>query len=153
MKLLALAAFAALTISAQTNQSSTGANSPNIANTKGDVKTEVAKVTQPAPTALPELSFTEVQNLKIRLAQAKIALANKKFDIPAYQKEVKPLSEEQEAIYVEGCKALGIPDNLIRTECGVQPGIDGDGNPLIADGKPVTAKVWWIKAAPPTGTK
>ena len=149
MKFMILAALAALTISAQT--------APTAAPEPKNVKTEVAKATPPAkPDALPqELLFNETQTLKIQLAQTQMALLNKKYNIENYNKEAQPLVVEEQNIYLAACKQLGIPETLITTQCGVEPGVDGDGKAkLDPAGKPVPAKVWWQHptTAPASGT-
>lgn len=131
MRIVTLAALAALTLSAQ------------------DVKVDPKSITPtPPPT---ERQLTETETLKLQLAAAKIALLNKQFDIAGYNKELIPIQAEQNAIAMAACKSVGIPEELIKQgQCGLNLGIDNDAKPMLgADGKPVAARVWWNKPAPP----
>jgi hypothetical protein len=143
MKQLLVAALAAFALAAQTNTPAA----------KPESKTEVAKVTPaPKPATVPELIFDELQTTKLQLIGTQAALVNKKYNITDYRKEIQPLAVQQQAIYFAKCKELGIPENLIATECGLETGIDEDGKvKLDATGKAIPARVWWQRSAPPAG--
>lgn len=104
-----------------------------------------------APTAAPaERSLSESEVLKIRLSMAQVQLLQDKYKLQDYQKEVKPLLDEQESIVTTACLSVGIPADKVKTECAINTGVDGDGKPLMnPDGKPVQGKVWWNRPAEP----
>ena len=102
-----------------------------------------------------ERTLTETEALKLQLIAAKLQLLQERYKIAEFQKDAQPLNAEQETVATAACQSLGIPAEKIRTECGIQTGLGQDGKPLTGpDGKPVVAKVWWVKpAAPPVATE
>lgn len=109
--------------------------------------TTAAKVapTESAPVAKPaERALTETESLKLQLSMANITLLQKKYNIEQYSKDLQPLVAEQEKVAMEACRSVGIPDEKVKTECGINTGIDQDGKPILgADGKPAQPRVWW----------
>jgi hypothetical protein len=130
-RLFICAAIAALAVYAQDAKVAPGTNTPTS-----------------APP--PERPLTETEVLKLQLASTKIQLLQKEFRIEQYQKEVAPLSAEQNAVATAACRSIGIPEDLVQTQCGIVTGIGPDGKPqLDAAGKPVMPRVWWVKTMQP----
>ena len=135
MKLLILAALAAFSLSAQEKP----------APEKPKPAEQVAKATTelPKPALPPELVFNELDSTTLQLIATKAARLNDRYKIPEYQKELQPLAQQQQSLYLKACRKLGIPDDLIQKECGFESGVDLDGNVKKSpDGNPVQAKVW-----------
>jgi len=115
----------------------------------------VVEAKVPSKTDLPKIAterqLTELEVTKMQLASTKIELAAKKFDIAGYQKEIEPFQADQMAIARGACISVGVPADKVQTECAIQLGVGADGKPLIdqTSGKPVQARVWWSKPAPP----
>lgn len=129
-KLLMGAALSAMTILAQ------------------NAKVETQKDTPQAAPSERQLSETEA--LKLQLIAAKVQLLQDRYKIPAYNDELQPLSAEQLAIAKAVCASVGVPEDKINTECGLNLGIGADGKPLLdASGKPAPTRVWNAKPQPP----
>lgn len=117
-----------------------------------------AKIATPAAPIAPDVktsserALSENELLKLQLTQAKIELLQKKYDTEGFQKEVKPLSDEQQAIFQAACESVGVPKDKMA-ECRLQTGLDEHGKQAIGpDGKPVEAKVWREVAKPADST-
>lgn len=106
--------------------------------------------TAPAgPTQATERALSENEVLKLQLSIANAQLLQDKYRIQEYQKEIQSISDEQEKIFFEACKSVGVPADKIKTECQVTTGMGPDGKPVMGqDGKPMQGKVWWNKPAP-----
>jgi hypothetical protein len=139
MKLMILAAAAALTMLGQ------APNTP-AAKVAPDVKAATPAITERAP------SKDEI--LEYRATLAEIKNLRTVYKIDEFNQKVQPKVSEQQKLFADMCRSVGVPEEKItptvgQTECGLNMGVDDDGNPLKgADGKPISAKVWWAKPAP-----
>ncbi len=102
-----------------------------------------------APVVAPERPLTELELEKIKRTTVQIQLLNATYKMDEYQKAVEPISAEQRAVVVAACKSIGIADDKIQTDCGVNIGMGADGKQLTnPDGTPVKARVWLIEKPP-----
>lgn len=107
-----------------------------------------AKIKEPAanpPTVPTERPLSEAESLKLQLTTAKIQLLRDKYQVDQFEKDVKPISDEQFAIFEAACISVGVDKDKIRSECGLNTGVGPDGKPIMGpDGKQVPARVWKI---------
>jgi len=97
--------------------------------------------TPPQPT---ERVLTETELLKLQLAAAKIQIIHDRYKFDDMQKELKPIVDEQNSVAMAMCQSIGIPPEMIQTQCGINLGTDQAGKQVMGpDGKPVQARVWW----------
>ncbi len=102
----------------------------------------------PAPAQITDRQLTETEALKLQLIAAKVQLLQDKYKIQAYNEELQPLSAEQLSIAKAVCASVGVAEDKINSECGLNLGIGADGKALLgADGKPAPTRVW--NAKPP----
>lgn len=130
MRLILLAALAAITIYGQDAKVAPKADAP------------------PVPTATPnERLLTTEESLKLENSVLRIKMAEKDFRIEEYKAEVAPAAAVQEEVMQIACKSVGVPADKIHQECGIA-GFGPDGKPVNGpDGKPMPRKVWWAKPA------
>lgn len=112
-----------------------------------------AKVAKPdVPAAIPtDRALTETESLKLQVLSLKIELLQAKYrikpmPIPSgadnYQDELKPLNAEWQTTAEGFCKSVGIPQDLIATQCQINTG------GKATDGSPIVARVWWMRPQP-----
>lgn len=101
-----------------------------------------------------ERALAKEEALLFRLSAAEIQLFQDKYKIRAtpapsanenYEDEIAPINAERQALAKEVCKSVGVPADHLE-QCGISTGFDAFGKPVFGpDGKPVPAKVWWVK--------
>jgi hypothetical protein len=115
---------------------------------------ELAKVDPKAttPAAKPaERPLTKEEVLTFRATMAEIKNLRAEFRIDEYEKKIKVIANEQQTAATDMCLSVGVPKELVQTQCGITTGLDENGQPLNGpDGKPITPKVFWNK---PTAEK
>lgn len=115
-----------------------------------DAKVSTAVPVPNSPAVSSERPLSEVELLKLQLSMANVKLLQDKYKLAEYQREVQPEGDKQEKIVTEICLSIGVPADKIKTDCGLQTGLDAEGKPVLGqDGKPVPAKAWKVVAAPP----
>jgi hypothetical protein len=96
-----------------------------------------------------ERNLTEAEALKLQLLAARAQIIQDKYKIQQFQEEMKPITDEQSALAAGLCRSVGIPAELVQTQCSLNLGVDQNGRPIVgADGKPATPRVWWNRPAP-----
>lgn len=124
MKLVLIAVFAALTF----GQDAKVASSP-----------------APPAAVQSERPLTNEESLEVENAMVHISLLNKEYKIDDYQKELSPYASTQDKVLSAACLSVGVPQEKLRTECGIA-GFGPDGKQMTGqDGKPVPRRVWWNK--------
>lgn len=112
---------------------------------------KVAPAKASAPTISSERPFTSDEVEKLTLATAQIEVLRARFkvdDLEAkykeFQQEVGPIAAKQEAILKAACTSVGVPEEKIKTGgCGISMGVDATGKPINgSDGKQVASRVW-----------
>ena len=117
---------------------------------------------KPAPAA-PEAKITAAHTerpltkdevLEFRSTMAEIKNLRTVYKISEFEDKVRPKVAEQQDAFTKACLSVGVPADKINptsgpSQCGLNTGLDEEGNPLKgADGKPIPAKVWY-QAPPP----
>lgn len=137
MKFVLLAAAAALMMNAQAPVAAKPESVPTVLNQKST-----------------ERALTKDELLEFRSTMAEIKNLRVQYKIDEFQEKVQPKVAEQQEAFVKVCRSVGVPEEKIQpangqSECGMNTGLDNDGNPLKGpDGKPIAPKVWWAKPAP-----
>jgi len=121
-----------------------------------------AEDAKPEPKPVPtERQLTKEESLAFRVFNAQRELLQDKYrirPIPAPQgsenwnEDITPINTEQQALVKAVCKSVGVPEDRPE-QCGINSGYDPFGKPILGvDGKPLPAKVWWVKPPAPPST-
>lgn len=122
------------------------------------ISAQVAKVEPKTTVDTPpptERQLTKDEVTSFELASARIQVLRAKFHIDDYEKEAKPFQDTLNGIFVAACKSVGVSEELIQKgSCGFTVGVDQEGKPLLGpDGKPITARVVFVKPTQPVVDK
>lgn len=130
MKLMLLAALAAMTLSAQ------------------NAKVAETAPSTPAATVPSQRALTEAEVLKVRLDMQKIKNLQDEFKIAEFNKKAQPISDDEQTVFIVACRSVGIPDDKIQSECALNTGYNPDDTPILdKDGKAIQSFVKWNKPA------
>lgn len=65
--------------------------------------------------------FTPLQRALFDKTNAQADALALEYKIPEYRKKLDPIAAEQNGVIEEACKAIGIAEDKIKTDCGVDP--------------------------------